>query len=174
MASADVTFLREFLADRQEMYGRGLDLHESELLPDQNPDAPPTTSPEAERAARLAESVGLDGNTFRALLPEGEEWTVAGARRDLKKQIRLLPEVIANLENPGPALIPEQAELLGVREVATMLNIGESTVRANDRKGLLPAPVRIGGTLMWPRKELQDWIKADCPPRERWAARKGR
>jgi hypothetical protein len=31
-------------------------------------------------------------------------------------------------------------------------------------RGLMPAPVRVGGKVMFRRQEVLDWIEAGCPP----------
>jgi len=63
---------------------------------------------------------------------------------------------------------PPSPELLTTREVGALLNMGASTVRAHDRRGLLPPPVRIGGSVRWLRKELLAWLAVGCPSRGRW------
>ncbi|MHC4539735.1 MAG: helix-turn-helix transcriptional regulator [Planctomycetota bacterium] len=91
----------------------------------------------------------------------------------LKEQLKLLqeiiPAVITEIEkSPDRSLIPEGAELLTVPQVARLTGWGESVVRQRDRKGLLPAPLRFGGTIQWSRKELLAWIGAGGPPRQKW------
>lgn len=34
--------------------------------------------------------------------------------------------------------------------------------------GLVPVPVRIGGSIRWDVSELRAWIAAGCPTRARW------
>ncbi len=97
--------------------------------------------------------------------------------RRLKKQIETIPKVIAILEKPeivDRSVIPEQAELLSVAQVATMLGWGESVVRQRDKEGLLPIPNRFGGAIQWSRSELQSWIDAGCPKRQQWELQKQR
>jgi len=59
--------------------------------------------------------------------------------------------------------------LLGVRAVAAMLG-GCSTrhvFRLADA-GRMPKPVKLGSLVRWRRAELEAWIGAGCPPRDRW------
>jgi hypothetical protein len=63
--------------------------------------------------------------------------------------------------------------LLGAPEVANLLCISETMVRSMDKSGELgPAPIRLRGRLLWSRFELENWVKAECPRRERWVAMK--
>jgi predicted DNA-binding transcriptional regulator AlpA len=67
----------------------------------------------------------------------------------------------------------EQPELLTVAALAEVLSLGESTIRAHDKRGLIPAPRRIGGSLLWSRREIGAWINAGCLARQRWETMKG-
>lgn len=49
--------------------------------------------------------------------------------------------------------LPEP-QLLTVRQVAALLNIGTSSVWRHVRNGTLPKPVRIVGTTRWRRADL--------------------
>ncbi len=154
--SVDTDFLRKFLAKLQADYAK-LDenFHESDF----GPAALPSTSEDAERAARLADSMGLDGNTLRDLTPVADaEWTLAMVLRQLKREIELIPRVIDALENPDKGLIPEGTELLDIHQVARLLNMGESTVRGQDKKGNIPGRVRVDKSLRWSYKALLDSI----------------
>lgn len=46
-------------------------------------------------------------------------------------------------------------ELLTVRDVAAMLNLGVSTVWRQVRKEQLPRPVRVGGSTRWRRADIE-------------------
>lgn len=47
--------------------------------------------------------------------------------------------------------------LLRVREVASLLRLGESTVKAMVQRGELPV-VRCGRAVRVPRQELEEWV----------------
>lgn len=68
---------------------------------------------------------------------------------------------------PEPASSPLVAD---ARRLAAMLGVGLRTVRTWDAAGRLPAPVRIGGRVVWRVDELRDWLDAGAPNRDRWAA----
>ena len=71
------------------------------------------------------------------------------------------------------SMIPDGVELLSVRQVAWMLGCGQSVVRQRDKQRMLPKPVRLGGSVKWRRRELIDWISADCPSRQIWEQMRG-
>jgi predicted DNA-binding transcriptional regulator AlpA len=45
------------------------------------------------------------------------------------------------------------------------------TWRSWQSSGLIPAPVRIGRSLLWRVRDLEAWVAAGCPPRDEWDAR---
>jgi predicted DNA-binding transcriptional regulator AlpA len=57
-------------------------------------------------------------------------------------------------------------------ELAVMLGLGLRTVRTYDRAGKLPAPIRIGGRVLWRVDEIRAWLDAGAPDRQTWAARR--
>ena len=69
-------------------------------------------------------------------------------------------------DSAGPPLVVD------ARRLAAMLCAGVRTVRTWDAAGKLPAPVRIGGRVVWSVAEVHDWIAAGAPSREQWEARK--
>src|SRR5690242_15813556 len=58
--------------------------------------------------------------------------------------------------------------LLKAAQAARLLGRSERSVWRDHAKGLIPAPVRLGGTTMWRRDELFAWVAAGCPPRAGW------
>lgn len=50
-----------------------------------------------------------------------------------------------------------EATLLRIREVALLLRLGESTVKAMVQRGELPV-VRCGRAVRIPRRELKEWV----------------
>jgi excisionase family DNA binding protein len=57
----------------------------------------------------------------------------------------------------------DSAELLNVKQVAQLMSCGERTVHRMSDLGKMPAPVKIGGLVRWPRRVLVEWINAGCP-----------
>jgi excisionase family DNA binding protein len=62
--------------------------------------------------------------------------------------------------------------LVDARRLARLLCCGVRTVRAWDAAGKLPAPVKIGGRVLWPVEEVKAWVRAGCPCRAEWSARR--
>jgi predicted DNA-binding transcriptional regulator AlpA len=50
--------------------------------------------------------------------------------------------------------------------------VGLRTVRTWDAAGKLPAPLRIGGRVVWRMDEVRAWLDAGAPDRETWTARR--
>jgi excisionase family DNA binding protein len=61
----------------------------------------------------------------------------------------------------GPDRPP--AELLDVRTVANMLGVSPRHVYRLSDAGRMPAPVKLGALVRWPRRAVLDWIAAGCP-----------
>jgi len=168
----DIKFLREYLRRLQEWYQDS-----SELLPEELPPTPKRIiewDNEAERVARLADANGFDGAMFRDYLldaPDEDPLSVVAMRR-IRKKVELIPRIIAKLEQAKCAdsrsSIPSEAKLLTVAQAAKMLSCGQSVLRDRDRKGLVPRPIRVGGSIRWNADELQAWIKHNCPARAEW------
>lgn len=45
------------------------------------------------------------------------------------------------------------------------------SVRTWQASGLIPAPLRVGRSLLWRVRDLEAWVAAGCPPRDEWDAR---
>jgi len=56
-----------------------------------------------------------------------------------------------------------KVELLTTNEVARLLGCGARSVWRWSRSGRMPAPVRIGNTVRYRRREIEDWIANGCP-----------
>jgi len=59
--------------------------------------------------------------------------------------------------------------LLTVDEVATALGMSRSTFYRLLSSGKIgPSPVQLSGKSLFRRRELEEWVAADCPTRDRW------
>jgi predicted DNA-binding transcriptional regulator AlpA len=54
--------------------------------------------------------------------------------------------------------------LVSASTVARMLNISTRSLWRLRSAGVLPPPVRLGGTVRWRIDEIKNWIAAGCPP----------
>ncbi len=61
---------------------------------------------------------------------------------------------------------------LSAEEVAGALGISRAHVFKLHSSGRLPRPVKLGRAVRWPRKDLEEWLAAGAPPRDRWEAMK--
>lgn len=63
--------------------------------------------------------------------------------------------------------------VVDARRLAKLLCAGVRTVRTWDAAGKLPAPIRIGGRVVWRIAEIKAWLAAGAPNRAEWEARTG-
>lgn len=54
--------------------------------------------------------------------------------------------------------VPQSREYLSAREVGIFLGIGTSSVWRKAKAGVLPKPVRIGGSTRWRRSAIEQVI----------------
>jgi excisionase family DNA binding protein len=54
--------------------------------------------------------------------------------------------------------------LLDVRAVAAMLDCSPHHVYRLAKAGRMPAPVRLGALVRWPRDSIDAWIAGGCKP----------
>lgn len=76
------------------------------------------------------------------------------------------------MDDPILAAAPTAQPLaLSVEAVAQLLDISPRHVWALHSSGRLgPLPVRFGRAVRWNRRELEEWLDAGAPPRDRWLA----
>lgn len=60
--------------------------------------------------------------------------------------------------------------VVDAKRLAKLLCAGVRTVRTWDAAGKLPAPIRIGGRVVWLMSEIRAWLAAGAPDRETWVA----
>ena len=58
--------------------------------------------------------------------------------------------------------------LVDAKEAARLLSISKSTLYSCLSAGMLPKPIRFGRSVRWSLEELRNWVRAGCPPTERW------
>ncbi len=169
---SDIAFLKTYLAELQASYATASELTEADFAP-RGAKTVPETSTEAERVARLADAHGMDGSLFRYM--HSYVFDLDADLRNARLQIETIPRIIAAIEqaDDAPHRIPDDAEMLTLRDMATLLNMGESTVRQHDKQGKIPRRLKIGGSIRWDRQEMIDWRAAGSLPREVWERRKG-
>jgi len=74
-----------------------------------------------------------------------------------------------------PDAVPVQIEVeaaplvLTARDAAALLKIGKSTFLRLHAAGKVPQPVRFGRSVRWRRAEIEAWVAAGAPSRDKWA-----
>lgn len=54
--------------------------------------------------------------------------------------------------------------LISYRDVCRMLSIGKNAFFTMRQSGRFPIrPIRLGGSVRYPRREVERWIEAGCP-----------
>ena len=61
--------------------------------------------------------------------------------------------------------------VVDARRLGKLLSCGLRTVRTWDAGGKLPAPIRIGGRVVWRVEEIRAWLDAGAPNRAEWEVR---
>lgn len=56
------------------------------------------------------------------------------------------------------------ALLLSVDKVAALLDCSTRHVYRLEERGQIPSAVRLGPSVRWPRKTIEEWIDAGCQP----------
>ena len=87
------------------------------------------------------------------------------------------PEPIP-IEERGEAIIAPAADAdksLVYDDVglAAALTISRSFVHKLKSRGALPRPRRIGRRVLWPREEIEAWVRAGMPSRAKWEQIRG-
>ena len=64
---------------------------------------------------------------------------------------------------------PPSRLLLTAGDLAEILNVSKNHVLKMHTVGRLgPRPVRLGRAVRWSRNEVEKWVTAGCPPRNKW------
>ena len=82
-----------------------------------------------------------------------------------------MPTVNQTVDQPANVARPHGTGLLRVEAAASYLGLGTRTFQRYDVDGTIgPKPRKVGSMRMWSVAELDAWIAADCPHRNRWEA----
>jgi predicted DNA-binding transcriptional regulator AlpA len=68
-------------------------------------------------------------------------------------------------ENSKPAI---ERIGLSAAESASLIGVARSTFLLLNSSGRVPLPRRLGGRVLWDKRELESWFAAGCPIREKW------
>lgn len=70
-----------------------------------------------------------------------------------------------------PSVSAASPLLISREDAAAMLGVAVETFDRQRRAGKTPAPVRIGGRLLFRRADLDAWVAMGCPDRAEFDAR---
>ena len=88
----------------------------------------------------------------------------------LPSRDRSVPRLLAQVGATPPPSAPLVPLMLDAEQSAALCGIAVSSWHKWRASGLVPAPVRISRRVFWRRIELEAWIAAGCPSRDRWDA----
>jgi excisionase family DNA binding protein len=72
---------------------------------------------------------------------------------------------LSEMSNPRTHVVPNgESLMLSVEKVARLLDLSERHVYRLEQKKLMPAAVRLGASVRWPRKSIEHWIEEGCQP----------
>ena len=57
---------------------------------------------------------------------------------------------------------------LNAKQAAAMLNVSVRQLWRLNSTGQLPKPIRLGHCVRWRKAELEAFVEAGCPTREKW------
>jgi len=85
----------------------------------------------------------------------------------------LVKQIVGELGKPETTVSPgtppsDKAGLVDSNRVAELLAVSPRTVWALTSQGAIPKPVRLGRCVRWLEDEIHAWLRAGCPPRQRW------
>ena len=58
--------------------------------------------------------------------------------------------------------------LIDIGQLAALLRRSVASLERDQAAGRLPAQVYVGGSRRWRRAEIESWVDAGCPARDRW------
>ncbi len=56
------------------------------------------------------------------------------------------------------------------KELAKLLSVSPIHIRRLNSAGKLPLAIRLGDCVTWRRAEIEEWLEAGSPDREKWTA----
>jgi excisionase family DNA binding protein len=60
--------------------------------------------------------------------------------------------------------LQNDAAFLTIRDVAKLIKCSDRHVTTMRKNGKIPKPVKLGAMVRWPRRVIEEWIEAGCPP----------
>ena len=80
---------------------------------------------------------------------------------------------MATRNNRQQAVECPAALTLNAKQAAAMLNVSVRQLWRLNSTGRLPRPIRLGHCVRWRKAELEAFVEAGCPTRERWECLRG-
>lgn len=68
----------------------------------------------------------------------------------------------------GPNGVETNCLMVAACVAAELIGISRTTFWRLHSEGKVPSPIRFGRATRWRRAELVAWVRAGCPPRDKW------
>lgn len=68
----------------------------------------------------------------------------------------------------------DEVQLITIKKLAAILDIGERTAWRYLSAGKLPKPIRLGRLVRWDKAVIHSWVDAGTPDQKIWEAMKKR
>ena len=65
--------------------------------------------------------------------------------------------------NAQPKEMAINSLMLGIRDVAGLMQCSERHITNLRKAGRMPPPVKLGAIVRWSRAVIEDWIRTGCP-----------
>ena len=67
----------------------------------------------------------------------------------------------------------QQPLTISAKVLAQLLGVSLRQVWRLNATAKLPKPIRLGGSVRWLKREIEEFVEAGCPDRQSWEAMKG-
>ncbi|OQA91384.1 MAG: hypothetical protein BWY26_01014 [Elusimicrobia bacterium ADurb.Bin231] len=135
----DIKFIKNYLKELQKSYKILSEITYEDLIISSDQGDVPTTSSEAERVARLADEYGFDGTLYRNLIPDFDDNpTSLQSMRHLRKQIEVIPKIIAKIEKTIKTKnkeIIKPKDLVDLAKALTQVHISRTQIKRDIAAG---------------------------------------
>lgn len=114
------------------------------------------------RTIQLQIGITLDDDQLKTLAEIFRQVTEASPKKTTPQE-RSQHAILGGQKPPE-----DRGLLINSREAAKLLQVSERTLWKMQNCGDSPEPIRIGRGVRWSLEELRAWVRAGCPPRDKW------
>ena len=86
------------------------------------------------------------------------------------KRLSIAREPADAAPRPVPSPLAPSPLVFTARQFAAVMEMSERGIRKLNSAGLIPRPIRIGRSVRWRAAEIEAWLAAGAPSRDKWEA----